>query len=175
MTLRTLAILVLVAGCWSLPCDATQAAATKHSSDESGRATQDAVALNRSTTLYTSAAEGEPIQKAAEDLAVDLQAVLGTRPKIIHRQEDSGPLTIFIGEQSRLPEDLRANGLTAPESFSISLREERWNPRRTTKVVVLSGADMRGTSYAVYQFSEKYLGIDPLHYWTDHQPARRTS
>jgi len=175
MTLRTLAILVLVAGCWSFPCDATQAAATKHSSDESGRATQDAVALNRSTTLYTSAAEGEPIQKAAEDLAADLQAVLGTRPKIIHRQEDSGPLTIFISEQSNLPDEIRPTTLSAPESFSISLREGKWNPPRTTKVVVLSGSDMRGTIYAIYQFSEKYLGIDPLYYWTDHQPPRRDS
>jgi hypothetical protein len=34
---------------------------------------------------------------------------------------------------------------------------------------------MRGTIYAIYQFSEQYLGIDPLYYWTDHDPARRTS
>ena len=175
MIARTLAILVLLGGCWSFPCDASQSAATGSRESETRSASQDRVILDRSVTLFTSAAEGEPIQKAAEDLAADLQAVLGTRPKIIHRQEDSGPLTIFIGEQSRLPEELRANGLTAPESFSISLREERWNPRHATKVVVLSGADMRGTIYAVYQFSEKYLGIDPLHYWTDHQPARRTS
>lgn len=34
---------------------------------------------------------------------------------------------------------------------------------------------MRGTMYAVYQFSEQYLGIDPLYYWTDRQPVPRTS
>ena len=145
MIARTLAILVLLGGCWSFPRDASQSAATRSRESETRSASQDRVILDRSVTLFTSAAEGEPIQKAAEDLAADLQAVLGTRPKIIHRQEDSGPLTIFIGEQSRLPEELRANGLTAPESFSISLREERWNPRHATKVVVLSGADMRGT------------------------------
>jgi hypothetical protein len=131
--------------------------------------------LDRTVTLLLSAEEGEPIQKAAEDLAADLQAVFGTRPKIIHRKEDSGPLTIFIGEQPNLPGEIRPTTLRAPESFSISLREEKWNPRGSTEVVMLSGADLRGTLYAVYQFSEKYLGMDPLYYWTDHEPVHRTS
>src|SRR2546429_2690349 len=26
----------------------------------------------------------------------------------------------------------------------------------------------------IYQFSEQYLGVDPLYYWTDRQPLRRT-
>ena len=39
--------------------------------------------------------------------------------------------------------------------------------------MVLSGADMRGTIYAIYQFSEEYLGVDPLYYWTDHEPIKR--
>ena len=39
--------------------------------------------------------------------------------------------------------------------------------------MVLVGADMRGTIYAIYEFSQEYLGVDPLYYWTDHQPLRR--
>src|SRR5262249_4808272 len=35
------------------------------------------------------------------------------------------------------------------------------------------GGDMRGTIYAIYQFSEDYLGVDPLYYWTDHAPASK--
>ena len=79
------------------------------------------VVLDRSVTLFTRPEEGEPIQKAAEDLAADFQVVLG-RPKIIHRAEDSGPITIFIGESSSVPSEIRPSCLTAPESFSISLR-----------------------------------------------------
>ncbi len=41
--------------------------------------------------------------------------------------------------------------------------------------MLLSGPDARGTIYAIYEFSEKYLGIDPLYFWTDRQPAHRTS
>jgi hypothetical protein len=33
---------------------------------------------------------------------------------------------------------------------------------------------MRGTIYAVYQFSQQFLGVDPLYWWTDHEPARKT-
>src|SRR5215469_12230824 len=175
MIARTLASLVLLGGCWSFPCNASQSARKRRSPEETGRSTRERVVLDRTVTLFTGGEESEPIQKAVEDLAADLQAVFGAKPRIIHRKEDAGPLTIFVSEQSRLPEELRASGLTAPESFSISLREEKWNPRRPTDVIVLSGADIRGTIYAVYQFSEKYLGIDPLYYWTDHQPARRTS
>ena len=109
------------------------------------------VVLDRSVTLFTRPEEGEPIQKAAEDLAADFQVVLG-RPKIIHRAEDSGPITIFIGESSSVPSEIRPSCLTAPESFSISLREWKSNPRLPTEVIVLSGADMWGTIYAVYQF-----------------------
>ena len=40
---------------------------------------------------------------------------------------------------------------------------------------MLSGADMRGTIFAIYEFSQQYLGVDPLYYWTDHEPLRRAS
>ncbi|MGC2582630.1 MAG: glycosyl hydrolase 115 family protein, partial [Acidobacteriaceae bacterium] len=32
---------------------------------------------------------------------------------------------------------------------------------------------MRGTIYAIYEFSQEFLGVDPLYYWTDHEPVRR--
>lgn len=170
---KALAIVVLAGAGMACPCFASPSVA-KGGAAQSGRPTPRQVVLDRTVTLFTSPDEGEPIQKAAEDLAADFQAVLGTRPKIVHRIEDSGPLTIFIGESANVPSEIRSDGLTAPESFSISSREVKWNAQRPTKVVVLSGSDMRGTIYAVYQFSEKYLGIDPLYYWTDHQPARHT-
>ena len=68
---------------------------------------------------------------------------------------------------------MRPAGLTAPESFSISVVKASWSDK--TRVVLLTGPDLRGTIYAIYQFSQQYLGIDPMYYWTDYQPARRTS
>ncbi|MFZ0964929.1 MAG: glycosyl hydrolase 115 family protein [Terriglobia bacterium] len=113
-----------------------------------------------------------PVMAATQDLASDFEKVLGKKPTIINRVEDAAPVTILIGEQSDLPANMRPPGLTDPESFEISVTRADWKP--PTKVVLLAGADMRGTIYAIYEFAEEYLGIDPLYYWTDHQPAKRT-
>lgn len=110
--------------------------------------------------------------EAAQDLALDFEKVLGKKPKIIHQFEGADGGVIFVGEQSKLPEGLRPADLTNPESFSISVKGAAGKAQRD-KVVVLAGADMRGTIYAIYEFSQDYLGIDPLYYWTDHQPVRR--
>ena len=41
--------------------------------------------------------------------------------------------------------------------------------------VILTGSDLRGAIYAVYEFSGKYLEVDPLYYWTDRNPAHQAS
>ncbi|HKW62795.1 MAG TPA: glycosyl hydrolase 115 family protein [Candidatus Acidoferrum sp.] len=168
--------LVFVGGCFVRPCTAApQSAATKGNSAQSERAATHRVVLDRSAAIFTSSDEQGPVQKAVEDLAADFQAVFGIKPRLIHRQQDAAALTIVVGQASKLPEGLRPRDLTAPESFSISLRGGNWNESHSSEFLVLSGADMRGTIFAVYQFSEKYLGVDPQYFWTDQQPTRHTS
>src|SRR5262249_24938271 len=76
------------------------------------------------------------------------------KPRIVSRREDATGPAIVIA----------TGGTGATESFSIAVRG---------RDVTLTGRDMRGTIYAIYQFSEEFLGVDPLYYWTDHAPARR--
>jgi hypothetical protein len=130
--------------------------------------------LDSRVTLLEVADQPGPVRRATQDLAEDFYKVLGTRPRIVTRQQDAGPITILIGEQSKLPEAMRPTNLTTAESFSMQLATAAWSADRGGKAVVLSGADMRGTIYAVYQFSEEFLGVDPLYYWTDHTPIRRS-
>ncbi len=130
--------------------------------------------LDSRVTLFEAADEPAPVRRATEDLADDCYSVFGTKPRIVNRQQDAGPMTILIGEPSRLPAPMRPNNLTAAESFSMQLATASWSTDRTARAVVLSGADMRGTIYAIYEFSEEFLGVDPLYYWTDHVPIRRT-
>ena len=47
--------------------------------------------------------------------------------------------------------------------------------RGLKNAVLLTGSDLRGAIYAVYQFSQTFLGVDPMYFWTDHAPPRRTS
>jgi hypothetical protein len=131
----------------------------------------DPIVLGPTVTIFVSSDEIGPVQKAVEDLASDFQSVTGKRPKIVNRREDAGAQTIWVCEQSKLPEKMRSAEVKEPESFSIAVR--RAGGQHASTPVVLSGADMRGTIFAVYEFSSEFLGIDPLYYWTDQVPVHR--
>ncbi len=132
------------------------------------------VIISGSVTILESPTEPGPIRLAAQDLASDFQKAFGRRPKIVTRREQAASTTILIGEPSEIPASIRPIHLTAPESFSISVHKTDWNGH-STNVILLAGADMRGAIYAIYEFSQEYLGVDPMYYWTDNAPARRTS
>ena len=132
------------------------------------------VVLDAAVTILESADAPEPVQKAAQDLASDFQKVMGKKPRIVTSLADAGSTTILIGEQANIPEAMRNADLKAPESFSISVTSANFGDK-PSKVLLLTGPDMRGTMYAVYEFSQEYLGIDPMYYWTDHEPAHRAS
>ena len=95
-----------------------------------------------------------PVKPAVEDLRNDFEKVLGTKPGVAP------------GARGGIAVEVTAPTGGAAESFSIAVRGNH---------VVLSGADMRGTLYAIYTFSQEWLGVDPMYYWTDKQPAKRAS
>jgi hypothetical protein len=122
-----------------------------------------AVTVDGHVTIVVGADEPQPVRTAAQDLAHDCAKVFGVKPALADHA-GSGT-TILIGEADKLPGDARPENITAAESFSIAAHG--------SSTVVLSGADMRGTIYAIYQFSQEFLGVDPMYYWTDHEPSRR--
>lgn len=108
--------------------------------------------LTGATVIVLSPTEVGPVKKAAGDLANDFEKVFGRRPAIVTTMPASGT-AIVVGRRSG-----------APESFSIHARGRE---------VRLDGADMRGAIYAIYELSQDYLGVDPLYYWTDREPAKK--
>lgn len=132
------------------------------------------VILNDSVTILETPNESGSIQLAAKDLASDFKKVFGQRPRIITQRVQAARTAILIGQASQIPASMRPAGLSAPESFSISVHKADWNGRPIS-VILLAGADMRGTIYAIYEFSQEYLGVDPMYYWTDNAPLRRAS
>jgi hypothetical protein len=143
------------------------------SSQAAAKAHPESVVINSAVTILIGSEEPGPVAQAARDLQSDFEKVFGRIPAIVDRTEDAAPVTILIGEKAKLPEAMRPAGLREPESFLISVMRADWKSQRPTHVVLLAGADTRGTLYAIYQFSEEFLGLDPLYYWTDHQPVRR--
>ncbi len=116
------------------------------------------VVVNVSTTILIDPAEPAPLQKAAADLATDMGQVFGRRATLATKAAP-GVTTIRIAltRQAQRP--------TGWETLRIQAEANS---------ILLTGSDLRGAIYAVYQFSQQFLGVDPLYYWTDHAPARRT-
>lgn len=112
--------------------------------------------------------EDPAIQAAVADLNRDLAKVLGSKSEILAADRSNLPAIIIHckGESTRGYSD---NTLTADESYSIR-RVER-GPLR----IVLQGADVRGTIYSIYEFSDRALGVPPLWFWSGWQPHARSS
>lgn len=128
--------------------------------------------LTDKTVILIDKSEEGPIHRAVLDLVRDMKKVLGSAPKIISSIKDAGehdPLIVVTctGAATKI---FRASGIMAFESHLVtSVDIAKHN------AVVLQGADMRGTIYAIYSFSEQFLGIPPLWIWTFYEPVKRTT
>lgn len=136
------------------------------------RAQSGRVIINSSVTLVESAQEPAAVRRATEDLRGDFAKVFGQKPRLASSLDQAGPVAILIADRSNLPAEAECKTAADREAFAFSLSGFGSTHRR---VVCLVGADMRGTIYAIYQFSQQYLGTDPMYLWTDKEPARRTS
>jgi Glycosyl hydrolase family 115 len=125
------------------------------------------ITVNSSTTILLDSGQPVPIRLAAQDLAADMEKVFGTAPKIVASESQMGTVSIVLGDEN--PGVAPADHDSAPEAFSITSGGSR------PQVIRLAGSDVRGTLYGIYQFSQHYLGVDPMYYWTDHEPARHSS
>ncbi|HTX76816.1 MAG TPA: glycosyl hydrolase 115 family protein, partial [Terracidiphilus sp.] len=132
------------------------------------------VTIDSSVTIVESPDESGPVRHATDDLMDDFAKVFGREPQRADDLEDSGPLAIYIAERDRVHPGIQCAKTTDPESFAFSvIRVPGHQPLR--HIVCLTGADMRGTIYAIYQFSQSILGVDPMYLWTDKQPEKCTS
>lgn len=107
--------------------------------------------------------EDPSIQMAVADLERDLAKVLGAKSSIVSTIAPDSP-TIVVTCKGASTRVYRDNTLTADESYSI--RRAAGEPIR----IVLQGADVRGTIYSIYEFSNRALGVPPLWFWSGWQP-----
>jgi hypothetical protein len=111
-----------------------------------------AVHLAPGAPIYLADTAPEPVRRAVRDLQRDLRTVLGKESPLLSRVDDSRP------------------GIVVEESAEVGEREAHAVFTRGPHVI-LAGADTRGTIYAVYTFSERFLGIPPLWFWASWKPA----
>lgn len=131
------------------------------------------VTINSQTSLLIDPREPGPIQKAARDLASDMHNVFGTPIRWASQPSSASATTICIAFSHDLPK-----GGSRPSGWEVLQLQSVANPwpgSPVRKAIVLTGSDVLGTIYAIYQFSQQFLGVDPFYWWTDNLPAHRES
>ena len=122
------------------------------------------VVVDRATAIVIDSREPAPLRKAAADLASDMRKVFGSDVRVVSTPAEAARTAVRIALDYNLPPgEARPSGA------------ERLHIRALRNGVLLTGSDMRGAIYAVYEFSQRFLGVDPLWWWTDHEPPRRGS
>jgi len=123
----------------------------------------------------------EGVKRIAEKVALDFKKVTGSLPDItesIPDNTDCDTLIIFatLGN-SPVIELLKNEGKFDPsavsgkrEVYQIKLIENAFNG--ISKTLLIAGSDKRGTIYGMFALSE-FIGVSPLHFWGDAEPARR--
>jgi hypothetical protein len=115
--------------------------------------------------------ENPAIQKALRDAECDWYKVFGYPPVVFHdntRSSWTGPVILF-GSAENTKDLIDSQVPDGAEQHRVFLGQVKKNP-----AIAAIGSDVRGTIYAIYTFSEKVLGIDPMYIFTDHVPARCT-
>ena len=129
------------------------------------------VVIDSGVTLLVDPREPGPVRMAARDLARDMQTVFGRAVRVVEKPEAASGTVIAVAYAQHLPK-----AVTRPTGWEVLRIQAVANPWPGTPVrqaVVLTGSDVRGTIYAIYEFSQRFLNVDPLYWWTDNPPARR--
>ncbi len=111
--------------------------------------------------------EPAPLILAMETLCRDFRTVMQTGPEVIGRfpEKQKSPVIVILNRETntlKLPLK-KFRPLDGFESHRV------WfDP--TANRLYLDGADMRGTIYAIYTFSEQFLDVPPLWFWCWWEP-----
>ncbi|MCU4675260.1 glycosyl hydrolase 115 family protein [Catenovulum sp. 2E275] len=129
-------------------------------------------------TIIISENASKPVKISANDLKMDLNRVLSTQVQITtdNLTLPNSQYYIVLGQLNNLlkspyisDSDKNIIQSDTPKARGGLIRHIKINHQ---PAVLLTGRDIQGTQYMVYDYSEQVLGIDKLTYWTGGQPAQ---
>jgi hypothetical protein len=102
-------------------------------------------------------AKTEPacVQLAVADLVSDIQKISGKTLNILQQP---------AGQSSKV--FIRTEKLQNWESYQIKTQDGN---------LYITGSDERGTMFGIYHFIEHYLGVDPMYFWNDIAPNKKSA
>ncbi|GAB3261587.1 hypothetical protein GCM10027347_26700 [Larkinella harenae] len=122
-------------------------------------------------SLVVSEKEPECVQLAVQDLVTDVQKITGKTLTVSHKLTDCSNC-VLIGSQS-VAESQKWLHRLLPGADTLRGKWENYRVLSSGNWLFLTGSDERGTMFAIYDFLEKQLGVDPFYFWTDREPAKQ--
>jgi hypothetical protein len=122
------------------------------------------IALNPGFTIYINDTTSPSIINALNILQRDIQNTMGQQATVVTDMSQlNGVSNAVIIQNQEAGGVLLTDALEGFERHKLFVRNGN---------LVLQGADTRGTIYAMFTFSEQFLGIKPLWYWASQKPER---
>lgn len=125
--------------------------------------------------IYYDCFENVCIGNAVKDLRKDIRTV-GDKETVVKEflpLDASGSVIIGTLKNHRFVNFLEQN------QIDVSDIKDRWEYYTIRTIgekedtLLIAGSDERGTMWGIYEFSQQFLGVDPLYLWTDHIPAKK--
>lgn len=124
------------------------------------------IVLNPSKSVIVFAeTDNGPVSIAVNNLLSDFEKVCGTKPNVTDKIPEGCPSIVVLNRSNNVM------GLNLEKMPSLDGEESHrvWVDKDQDRIY-LDGADMRGTIYAIYTFSEQFLGVPPLWFWSSWVP-----
>lgn len=107
---------------------------------------------------------------ALEALKKDFSNVMGAVPEVIDKADKGNTIPeIVIVNHAAGTINIPFNKNKILDGFE----SHRVYADVESNKIYIEGYDTRGTIYAIYTFSEKFLGVPPLHYWCSWVPVKK--
>lgn len=114
--------------------------------------------------IYVDPKESTLVRKSAELLAQDLEKVTGKASPLVHTEPEKD--FIWVGEATRALASTLENPPQGWEAFRIRYHKKK-------NALLLTGADRRGTAFAVFTLSRE-IGVSPWYWWADVPVKKQT-
>jgi len=130
------------------------------------------VGAARQATIVVSQQEPECVRLAIEDFVGDVHRITGKTLKVTNHPKGIKEGLVLVGSQS-VKESQKWLHTYLPSADTLRGQWESYRVLASGKNLYVAGSDERGTMFALYDFAETYLGVDPFHFWTDRRPKQQ--
>lgn len=130
---------------------------------------------NGVTDICFDSFENQCIEKALQDMRKDIWRAGGGEAKLVPclPADIKGKLIVGTLKNERFERFAENKGIELSE---IRHQWENYVIRTVGEqddTVIIAGSDERGTMWGIYEFSRRYLDMDPLYLWTDYTPEKK--